>query len=82
MTLAALRTNAVLIAVFGTVLVALTLLRIGELAEGTTVLQLGGYVGLLDRRLCLVRLRGGGREPDLGSHGPAGLPDPAPLSGH
>lgn len=47
MTLAALRTNGVLIAIFGTVLVAFTLLRIGELAESTTVLQLGGYVGPL-----------------------------------
>ncbi|MDQ2757694.1 MAG: acetate uptake transporter [Actinomycetota bacterium] len=47
MTLAALKTNAALIAVFGTVLVTFALLTIGELSESTSVLHAGGYVGLV-----------------------------------
>lgn len=46
MTLAALKTNAVLIAIFGSVLVTFVLLTIGEFAESTTILHLGGFLGL------------------------------------
>ncbi|MEP7092396.1 MAG: acetate uptake transporter [Nocardioidaceae bacterium] len=46
MTVAALRTNVALIAIFGTVLVTFALLTIGEFAESSTVLHLGGFVGL------------------------------------
>ncbi len=47
MTLAALKTNLALIAVFGTVLVTFVLLTIGEFAESTSVLHAGGYIGLV-----------------------------------
>ncbi|CAN5465292.1 acetate uptake transporter [soil metagenome] len=47
MTLAALRTNVALIAIFGTVLVTFVLLTIGEFSESSTVLHLGGFVGLV-----------------------------------
>lgn len=47
MTLAALKTNAVLVAVFGTVLVTFALLTIGEFVESTFLLHAGGYFGLV-----------------------------------
>jgi uncharacterized protein len=47
MTLAAVRTNAVLLAVFGTVLVTFALLTIGEFVESSFLLHTGGFVGLL-----------------------------------
>ena len=46
MTLAALKTNGVLVAVFGTVLVTFSLLTIGEFVESTFLLHAGGYFGL------------------------------------
>jgi len=46
MTLAALKTNAVLVAVFGTALVTFTLLTVGEFMESTFIMHAGGYVGL------------------------------------
>ena len=46
MALAALKTNAVLVAVFGTALVTFALLTVGEFAESTFLLHAGGYVGL------------------------------------
>ena len=46
MTLAALKTNGALIAIFGTVLVTFSLLTIGEFAESTFLLHAGGYLGL------------------------------------
>lgn len=47
MTLAAVKTNAVLLAVFGTVLVTFALLTLGEFVESAFLLHTGGYVGLL-----------------------------------
>ncbi|MEO7059470.1 MAG: acetate uptake transporter [Lapillicoccus sp.] len=47
MTVAALKTNGALIAVFGAVLVTFTLLTIGEFAESTAILHAGGFFGLL-----------------------------------
>jgi succinate-acetate transporter protein len=47
MMLAAVKTNPVLLAVFGTVLVTFTLLTVGEFAESTTLLHSGGFVGLV-----------------------------------
>jgi uncharacterized protein len=47
MTLAAVKTNAVLLAVFGTVLVTFALLTVGEFVESAFLLHTGGYVGLL-----------------------------------
>ena len=47
MTLAALKTNGVLMAIFGTVLVTFTLLTIGEFAESSLLLHTGGFIGLL-----------------------------------
>ncbi|MEP6817690.1 MAG: acetate uptake transporter [Marmoricola sp.] len=47
MTLAAVKTNAVLLAVFGTVLVTFALLTFGEFMESPSVLHVGGYVGLV-----------------------------------
>jgi succinate-acetate transporter protein len=46
MTLAALKTNGALIAIFGTVLVTFSLLTIGEFVESTFLLHAGGYFGL------------------------------------
>ena len=47
MALAALKTNAVLIGVFGTVLVTFALLTLGEFVESTTIIHAGGFIGLL-----------------------------------
>jgi uncharacterized protein len=47
MTLAAVKTNAVLLAVFGTVLVTFALLTLGEFVESSFLLHTGGFVGLL-----------------------------------
>lgn len=47
MTVAALKTNGALIAVFGAVLVTFILLTIGEFAESTSILHAGGFFGLL-----------------------------------
>lgn len=47
MTMAALKTNAVLIAVFGTVLVTFALLTVGEFMDSAAVLHIGGYVGIV-----------------------------------
>jgi len=47
MTLASLRTNAALIAIFGTVLVTFALLTLGEFIESSALLHAGGYFGLL-----------------------------------
>jgi uncharacterized protein len=47
MTLAAVKTNAVLLAVFGTVLVTFALLTLGEFIESNFLLHTGGFVGLL-----------------------------------
>jgi succinate-acetate transporter protein len=46
MTLAALKTNGALIAIFGTVLVTFTLLTIGEFMESSFILHAGGFFGL------------------------------------
>jgi len=46
MTLASLRTNAVLVAVFSTVLVTFVLLTAGEFMESTVLLHAGGFFGL------------------------------------
>ena len=47
MTLAALKTNAALIAIFATVLVTFALLTVGEFMESALLLHAGGYFGLL-----------------------------------
>lgn len=47
MTLAALKTNVALIAIFGSVLVTFVLLTVGEFADSAVILHAGGYVGLL-----------------------------------
>ncbi|TPG32898.1 acetate uptake transporter [Mycolicibacterium hodleri] len=47
MTVAALKTNAVLIAIFSTLLVTFVLLTIGDFAEIAALRHAGGYVGLL-----------------------------------
>ncbi|MDT5313589.1 MAG: uncharacterized protein QOE74_2609 [Mycobacterium sp.] len=47
MTLAALKTNAVLIAIFSTLLVTFVLLTIGDFTEIAALRHAGGYVGLL-----------------------------------
>lgn len=46
MTLAVLKSNLALIAVFATVLVMFVLLTVGEFAESTFLLHAGGYFGL------------------------------------
>lgn len=46
MTLAALKTNGALIAIFGTVLVTFSLLTIGEFVESTFLLHAAGFFGL------------------------------------
>jgi uncharacterized protein len=46
MTLASLRTNAVLVAVFSTVLMTFVLLTVGEFMESTVLLHAGGFFGL------------------------------------
>ena len=47
MTLAALKTNGVLVAVFGSVLVTFALLTVGEFVESTFLLHTAGYLGLV-----------------------------------
>ena len=47
MTVAALKTNGALIAVFGTVLITFVLLTVGEFVESTFLLHAGGYLGLV-----------------------------------
>ena len=79
MTLAALKTNGVLVAVFGTVLVTFALLTVGEFAESTFLLHAGGYVGSRGRRVCLVRLCCRRREPDLAQDSSPRLPGQAQL---
>ncbi|TPG32061.1 acetate uptake transporter [Mycolicibacterium hodleri] len=47
MTVASLKTNLALIAIFSTLLVTFALLTLGEFTETAAVLQAGGYLGLL-----------------------------------
>ena len=79
MTLAALKTNGVLVAVFGSVLVTFALLTVGEFVESTFLLHAAGYLGLAARRVCLVRLGCRRREPDLAQDCSPRLPGQAQL---
>ena len=46
MTLASLKTNAALVAIFGIVLVTFILLTLGEFVESTLIMHAGGFLGL------------------------------------